>query len=521
MYIGDSANLILVTLCLYFLTIVGLGIYYSRRAKSTDDFILASHSLSTPFVTGSVVATWLGGAVILGGATEAFVGGFQAIVWDPWSPVITLLLSGFLLVSIFRKSRFVTAIDFYNARFDTSVGMTGLVIAMLAYVSWVSAQLLSLGVIIGLVTGLGDVASTLMGAAIILAISLTGGLWALSRSDMLAFIVLTFVLLAVLPFAFDAVGGPVAFVDKAGNLEGTPPFSLFYTHEHTTGGEPAGFAGYLGMLGVFYMISAWFSVALGDIGGSVLTSRALAAKDEASAARGFVYGGFIYLILGMVPVIVGMCVFILKADFPEAELDNVFPWFVQNYLPEWITILFFVAVSSAIVSTAGDTVLTSGALLGYTALKKLKPGTTDKQCLLATRVAMVCFTITGLLFGLAMGNLYNLLVFAGAISFPVLAPTWICGVLWKGANVPGARASILTGACSWIVLVFFFLPWVDGEIWDAIYIASVPAFILSFTALICVSLLTRKSCPPRPIVDIDGNDISATRLLQWRHSGRG
>ena len=72
MYIEDSANLILVTLCLYFLTIVGLGIYYSRRAKSTDDFILASHSLSTPFVTGSVVATWLGGAVILGGATEAF-----------------------------------------------------------------------------------------------------------------------------------------------------------------------------------------------------------------------------------------------------------------------------------------------------------------------------------------------------------------------------------------------------------------------------------------------------------------
>jgi solute:Na+ symporter, SSS family len=518
MNIDQSANLILATMCLYFTAIIGLGIFYSRRAKSTDDFILAGHSLSTPFVTGSVVATWLGGAVIIGGASEAFVGGFQAIVWDPWSPVITLLLSGFLLVSIFRKSRFVTAIDFYNARFDTSVGMAGLVVALVAYVSWISAQFLSLGVIIGVVTGLGDLAATLLGAAIILAISLTGGLWALSRSDMLAFIILTFVLLTILPFALDAVGGPMAFVEKAGNLEGKPPFSLFYTEELTSSGEKTGFAGYLGMLGVFYMIAAWFSVALGDLGGSVITSRALAAKDEASAARGFVYGGFIYLVLGMIPVIVGMCVFILKADFPEAELDNIFPWFVQNYVPQWVSVLFFIAVSSAIVSTAGDTVLTSGALLGYTALKKLRPATTDRQSLLSTRVAMIAFSLTGLLFGLAMGDLYKLLVFAGAITFPVLAPSYLCGILWKGANVLGARASILTGACSWIALVFLFLPEVDGEIWDAIYIASVPAFACALAAIIIVSRLTRKSCPPRPIQDIDGNDISDAKLFTWRYS---
>lgn len=517
MDIGDSASLILATLSVYFIAIVGLGLFYSRRSKSSEDFILASHSLSTPFVTGSVVATWLGGAVVLGGATEAYVGGFQAIVWDPWAPVITLLISGFFLVSVFRKSRFVTAIDFYSARFDASVGMAGLVVQILSYVSWVSAQFLSLGVIIGLVTGLAVVPATLLGAAIILAISLTGGLWALSRSDMLAFIMLTIVLLAVIPYSLGSVGGLAAFIDKAGTQSGVPPFALFYTSEPTTSGEPTGFAGYLGMLGFIYMIAAWFSVALGDLGGSVLTSRALAAKDGASASRGFVYGGLIYLVLGMVPVIVGMCVFILKADFPEAELDNIFPWFVVNHLPQWITVLFFVAVSSAIVSTAGDTVLTSGALLGYSALRKLKPNASDKQSLLVTRIAMICFALTGLLFGLAMGNLYNLLVFAGAIAFPVLAPSFICGVVWNGANVMGARASILTGVVSWVALVFFFVPFVNGEIWDAIYIASVPAFILSFIAIVSVSLLTRHSCPPGGIRDVDGNDISNTPLFVWRH----
>jgi len=518
MDIGESAQLTLIILTCYFLVIIGLGVFYSRRAHSTDDFILAGHSLSTPFVMGSVVATWMGGAVILGGASEAFVGGFQAIVWDPWSPVLTLLIFGVFFVSVFRRSRFTTAIDFYNARFNRKIGLSSMSISLIAYVSWISAQLLSLGVIMSAVTGLDLIAATLIGSGIILTIALSGGLWALSRSDMLAFITLTILLLLVLPLSLDAVGGLQAFIEKAGAQDGSPPFSLFYTQELNTSGESQGFYGYLGLLGILYMLAAWLSVAVGDIGGSVLTARALAAKDEVAATRGFIFGGFIYLILGMIPVIVGMCVYILAPEMPEESLDNVFPWFVQNYLPTWIGVLFFVAVSSAIVSTAGDTILTSGALIGYTAFGVLKPDATDGQRLLVTRLAMLVITACGLLFGLSMGNLYNLLVFAGAVGFPVTASMAICGVLWKKANVPGAWASMASGVVSWIALVFLLLPEVDGEIWDAIYIGGVPAFALSLTAMIVVSLLTQSSYPPTPILDVDGNDISTAKRFQW-HRG--
>lgn len=512
---GAGSAYILAALGIYVLIIIGLGVYYARRSDTTEDFILAGHSLSTPLVCGSVVATWLGGAVVIGGATEAYTGGFQAIVWDPFSPVLTLLFCGFFMVAMYRRSRFTTAIDFYNARFDRRVGMCGLTIHVLAYISWISAQLLSLGVIISVVTGFGAVSSTLIGAAIVLLISLTGGLWALSRSDMLAFVILTLVLLIVLPYALAAVGGLEAFIEQAGTLDGSPPFSLFYTSAPNAAGEATGFSGYVGLLGVLYMLAAWFSVALGDLGGSVLTVRALAAKSERAASRGFVIGGFLYLILGMVPVIVGMCAFILNAGVPETELDNVFPSFVQTYLPAWVSVAFFVAVSAAIISTAGDTVLTSGALLGYTTLRALKPDATDRQCLAATRLCMVVFTALGLLFGLAMGNLYNLIVFAGAIAFPSLAPTFICGVLWKRANVRGALASIATGSLSWIAFVWLLVPYTDGEIWDAIYIGSVPAFLIGFAALVAVSLATQTSCPPTPARDVDGNDISDTRLFSW------
>ena len=515
MEISDNASFIAIALGLYLAVIVGLGVYYSRRADSTENFILAGHSLSAPFVCGSVVATWLGCAVVIGDAREAYVGGFQAIVWDPWSPALTLLFCGFFMVSVFRRSRFTTAIDFYNTRFDRRVGMFGLTIHLLAYVSWISAQLLSLGVIVSVITGLPPIPATLVGAGIILTVSLTGGLWALSRSDMLAFVILTVVLLIVLHYALSAVGGADAFIAKAGTANGAPPFALFYTETPNAAGEPTGFSGYLGILGICYMLAAWFSVAVGDLGGSILTARALAAKDERAASRGFIIGGVIYLFLGMIPVIVGMCAFILDRNVPEAELDNLFPAFVQAHLPGWVVVLSFVAVASAIISTAGDTVLTSGALLGYTTLRVVRPNATDKQTLAATRIAMVLFTGTGLLFGLVMGDLYRLLVFAGAISFPSIAPMAICGILWKKANVTGALASIATGTVSWIVLVWLMIRHTDGELWDAIYIGSVPAFALGSLAMVGVSLATQRSCPPKPARDAGGRDISSGKLFSW------
>ena len=512
-YLVSPASII--ALAVYFIVIVLIGVKYSKRAKTTNDYILADRGLTTPFVTASVTATWIGGAVILGGATNAFTGGFQSIVWDPWSPVLTLLLSGFLLVTVFRKSKFLTIVDYYNSRFNKKIGTYGIVINTLALISWLSAQLLSRGVVLSMITGLSVVMGTILGAIIILAISLVGGLWALSRSDMLAFIIITISLLIMVPYAFSSVGGVKAFIENAGTLSGNPPFALFYSSNLNEAGEVFGFDGYTGMLGILYMLAAWFSVALGDAGGPVLTARALAAKDEATASKGFIFGGLFYLVLGMIPVIIGMCVFILKPNFPEANLDNVLPWFLHNYVPEWLMVMFLVALASAIVSTAGDTILSTGAMLGNTGQQMINPEASDRSRMLGTRICMVILTILALIFGLLLGNLYNLLVFAGALGFPTMAAVYICGIVWKKTNNYGAYASMVSGMISWAIMVVLFLPAVEGDVWESIYMSCVPAFLVSLVALIAVSALTQKQDPPNPIRDIDGNDISDTKLFVW------
>jgi hypothetical protein len=64
-------------------------------------------------------------------------------------------------------------------------------------------------------------------------------------------------------------------------------------------------------------------------------------------------------------------------------------------------------------------------------------------------------------------------------------------------------------------MIVVLYPYTGNEIWDAIYIASVPAFLCSLTVIIAVSLLTQTSCPPNPIQDVDGNKISDTKRFTW------
>ena len=44
----------------------------------------------------------------------------------------------------------------------------------------------------------------------------------------------------------------------------------------------------------------------------------------------------------------------------------------------------------------------------------------------------------------------------------------------------------------------------DGAIWDAVYMGSIPAFAVSILLLVVVSLATQRRDPPRPLVDMSG-----------------
>jgi Na+/proline symporter len=72
----STSAVILVAIGLFLAVAVFIGLFYKKRIDATEDFAAAGRSLTWPFVMASVVATWIGAAVILGGATEVYEYGY-------------------------------------------------------------------------------------------------------------------------------------------------------------------------------------------------------------------------------------------------------------------------------------------------------------------------------------------------------------------------------------------------------------------------------------------------------------
>ncbi|NMD42894.1 MAG: hypothetical protein GYA86_06255, partial [Firmicutes bacterium] len=116
-------------------------------------------------------------------------------------------------------------------------------------------------------------------------------------------------------------------------------------------------------------------------------------------------------------------------------------------------------------------------------------------------------------------TIYMLAVITWSLILVGLFAPYAAGYFWKGCNQSGAIAALLGGLFTWLLAIAYFMSRVilrgdpalaegavqmEGAIWDAVYIGSIPALAASVFFMIIVSLATRKKEPPRPLVNING-----------------
>ena len=71
----------LITIAVYFLAMIAIGVVSRRRAREVDDFFVAGRKGSTPFITGSLLATIVGGSATVGMAGLGFTQGLTGSWW--------------------------------------------------------------------------------------------------------------------------------------------------------------------------------------------------------------------------------------------------------------------------------------------------------------------------------------------------------------------------------------------------------------------------------------------------------
>jgi Na+/proline symporter len=181
------------------------------------------------------------------------------------------------------------------------------------------------------------------------------------------------------------------------------------------------------------------------------------------------------------------------------------------------------------MSTSDSSVLAGASVFTQNVLPFFKKSMTDKENLRWTRIAVIVSGLISVIFALLAATIYDLAMVAWSLLLVGLFAPFALGMYWKKANASGAIASFLAGFATWAVLIVAYFPAAlemnAGDtgvaFWDAVYIGSTPAFVVSLVTMVVVSLLTGKRDAPRPLTDVDGKPLALANRLGniWMRDG--
>ena len=424
-----------------------IGYLASRKISSPTDYLVAGRRLPLWMATATLVATWFGAGSSMGVAAMTYSSGINGILADPFGASLSLLLAGVFIVGTLRKLKCLTVTDIISRHYGNGAGIFASLWMMPVYIGWLGSQMLGIGTILHLLTGIEIWIGTLAGAAIVLIYTYAGGMWAVTLTDIVQVTLIIAGLLILFP-------GSLA---EAGGLERL--YATLSKADLSFGPVSSSGQGY-SVNDISYYIGSWIVMGLGCMVGQDLIQRSLAAKDEKVAVSSSVISAFLYFCIALIPIAIGFAARIvlpkygITAENMGENLSNqVLPQMaliVLGKLHPLILILFFSALLSAIMSSADSSLLAGSSLFCNNVLKPFLPGISDKKFLLLTRISTVALVAVSLFFALSVQNIYLLMKNSWVTQLVVVFIPVITAIYLPKASSNAAWASMIVSLVVWL-----------------------------------------------------------------------
>ncbi len=496
----------LIAMVLYMCCVIGIGIFFAKRAnKSSNDYFLGGRSLG-PWVTAmSAEASDMSGWLLMGLPGVAYWCGIADAAWTAIGLAVGTYINWLVVARRLRRYSTVagdaiTLPDFFSARFreKKKVIMT---IAALFILIFFTVYAASCFVTCGkLFAGLFDANYQLMmilGALFVILYTFLGGFLAESASDFMQAIVMISALSLVLILGTVSAGGLGAVIENAKSIDGFWDFFATATPETVDGvqqvvnGVPQ--FGARTPYAVMSIIScmAW---GLGYFGMPQVLLRFMAIRDEKElpfSRRIATVWVVISLFAAVIVGVIGRALYPTDAALlTKAGAENVFVVLSKGLLPALLAGVVMAGILAATISSSDSYLLIAASAVSkniYQGLLNKKA--TDKQVMWVTRGVLIAISLIGILIALDENSvIFQVVSFAWAGFGATFGPLMLFSLFWKRTNQAGAIAGMLTGGI--MVFVWKLLISKLGGVF-AIY-ELFPAFVLSCVVIVVVSLLTAK-----------------------------
>ncbi len=399
----------------YFLFLVFIGVWSSRKIKRTSDFFIGGRRFGKFMMIILTFGTGTHTDQAIGVVSKCYQVGLAGI----WYQFLWLINTPFywIMAPIVRRLRVVNTADYYRKRYNQNVAMLYAVLAIVICMLNMGMILLGSGRIIEAISDhyISFPVAVLGVTVLFLSYGLTGGLIAAVITDVLQgvlTIVLSFILL---PFALLRVGGFSGLHEK---LSGAPHdmFSM------TTPGE----------ITIFFIIMVSFNSLLNWPNQPYSIMASTACKTEMESRVGVTYGNFIKRFCTVAWAFTGLCCIAL---FPNlTNPDHAFGVAARNLLPIGLVGLLFASVLAAAQSTC-DAIMVSAASIFTRNIYKVyfAREKSDRHYLMVGRIVSLFVVAGSLAFAFLLPGIVAALELFWKIPALMGVSFWI-GIFWRRAN---------------------------------------------------------------------------------------
>ena len=401
-----------------------IGAWIARRLKTEDDYLVAGRGLGPLLATASVFATWFGAETCVSAAGEAYDGGLAHVRADPFGYAINLVLFGILVARPLWRAGVTTVADLYGQRFSAGVGRFVALLMIPTSVLWAGAQIRAFGTVVASTTdaiALSD--GLLFGAVVTIAYTSLGGLLADAWTDLLQGGMLVICLFVL---------GVVALLEP-GNPELLAQEIL---HPPSSGETPTQAA------------EAWGIAIFGSLFAQELAARAAANRTERWAGRSFVVGGLAFLLVGLVPVGLGL---IARTTLPDlADGEMAVSVMAERHLGTIGQGVFAGALVSAILSSIDSALLAASGLLTH----NLGPALGLKPGLALARGGVVVLGVAAYALAVGADSVHGLVEEASAFGTAGILVVGLAALFSRRGGVRTVYAALALGIASYGVAGF-------------------------------------------------------------------
>lgn len=409
----------------YLLMMLALGVYAQFQQSNTEDYYVGGRRLGTLSIAVLWMASWVGGASVIGSAGRAHNLGITA-VWY----CLALAIGCFIFAALFAAKvkrlgdvgQYLTYPDLIEDRFDGRTRLIATLTTALSFIAFAAGQLAASATIIEVIFGWSFAQSLLLATSIVVAYTAIGGFLAITYTDWLQIILLVLGVVVIgLPIAILNGGTP----DNL--LNNLPPerFDL-------------GAWGWPAIIALVVSISMSFIVSMDSF------TRSYSAKSPSAARNGPFLAVILIIIIGGAATWIGLTAGLLFPDV--ASGDNVLPLFIEQLFPTGLKGLVLVGLLAAVMSTADICILTVSANTTHDVYQRfMNPAASEQQLF---NISIAASALIGLLAGLMawqMQDVIDILLIGFTINGAALVIPTIAAIYWRHTDSNPAFWSMLAG----------------------------------------------------------------------------